>query len=483
MCRLDRDHSWQGPMTSPGGVQRLSVALLNKSLDARLRDVDAMVDAITDYGIIQLDINGYVMRWSPGAQQLFNYSPAEVLDRPMSMFYVAEDVDAGRPEQELRIALESGRFETESWRIAKDDRRFRAGVTYTPIFDESSLPTGFIAILRDLTADLLGAESMFHDLVESAADATVIADSDGRIMLANSQTEGMFGYLREDLIGRDIETLLPQRFREAHLQHRANFFTHPKPRRMGAGLKLSGLRRDGTEFPIDVSLSPLHTEQGTLVSAAIRDLTEQFVAQAELAAARAEAEVLDERDRIASDLQDHAIQRVFAVGLMLQGTLALAHREDVRQRLAMAIDELQAAVQDFRMAIFHLRNDGSDSTALRRRLDELIADVAGDLDTSVQYSGPLSVLDDSLAEQAEAVIEQAISHMARHADATKLRVSIQVADALSIDIVDNGKRDADEVGTEQFGDLQQRAGTLGGTFTVEALAEGGTRLRWSAPLP
>jgi two-component system sensor histidine kinase DevS len=196
-----------------------------------------------------------------------------------------------------------------------------------------------------------------------------------------------------------------------------------------------------------------------------------------------ELDVVTDRDRIARDLHDHVIQRLFAVGLSLQGTIPRARSAAVQRRLSDAVDDLQEIIGEIRTTIFDLHGASSAVTRLRQRLDNAVAQFSGSgLHTTVQFVGPLSVVDSALADHAEAVVSEAVSNAVRHSGATALSVQIKVEDDLAIEVTDNGRGMPEVITPSGLDNLGQRAAQAGGAFSIEPAPGGGTVLRWSAPL-
>jgi signal transduction histidine kinase len=197
-----------------------------------------------------------------------------------------------------------------------------------------------------------------------------------------------------------------------------------------------------------------------------------------------ELDVISDRERIARDLHDHVIQRLFAVGLSLQGAIPRARSAEVQQRLTDTVDELQGVIQEIRTTIFDLHGGSSGSTRLRQRIEEAVAAFAGQGPrTTVHFVGPLSVVDATLADHAEAVIREAVSNAVRHSGARTLIVNVRVEDDLSLEVIDDGCGIPAEVTTSGLNNMRARAEEVGGELLIGAAPGGGTVLRWTAPLP
>ncbi|WP_342620529.1 PAS domain-containing sensor histidine kinase [Rhodoferax sp. GW822-FHT02A01] len=218
------------------------------------------------------------MNWNSGAQLIFGFARDEALDLPLLDLVVPPD---HRAEQQQRFdETLAGKITTfESVRRRKDASLLYVDVTMQctrsaqgePCVVSAEKDVTNIKVMRD--AKLM--EARFRDLLESTPDGIVMANPTGHIVIANSQAERLFGYAPGELRGVSVDLLLPLRYRHAHVGHRSNYFQQPRTRAMGSGLDLSGLRKDGSEFPIEISLSPLRTEESAFVMSAIRDISER----------------------------------------------------------------------------------------------------------------------------------------------------------------------------------------------------------------
>jgi PAS domain S-box-containing protein len=427
-------------------------------------------------------------------------------------------------------------------------------------------------------------------------DSAVAVDGKGTIVALNERTEAFFGYTASELEGKPMEILVPERFRHSHRSRRSGYYSAPRPRPMGAGLDLYARRKDGSEFPVDISLAPIGSEDGQLVVAAVRDISERKAAQAaeaqlaaivessadgifsmsdrgvitswnpgaetifgfsrtdvvghhvglyfpddpvleelldsalrarfavaetrwpradgtrvdvavsvstlavgketgfsvvvrdisELASVRSERDRLlisADRERIARDLHDLVIQRLFGAGLRLQGALGLIDNEPAVARVSSTIDDLDTTIKEIREAIFAL--EPTPGTGLTGRVLETVADATEALGfrPAVSFRG---LTDRGVAVpvqiEATAVLREALSNSARHARASRVEVHVTVDDELGVLVVDNGVGVGDPRRLSGIANARARAELLGGHLDVSPAEGGGTRFDWRVPI-
>lgn len=270
-----------------------------------IADAEARFTRLSESGIVGVvvgNLQGHVVEINDTALNLLGYTRDEVLASDFVWFELTPPewraADRVAVEQLIRSGVGALR-EKEYFR--KDGKRVPALVGSAMVGGEVPLALSFILDLTERKEaqaaierlrEARAMEARFRALLDTAPDAMVIVEQSGNITLVNGQTEALFGYSRAELIGQSIELLIPERFRSAHPAHRAGYFRERGVRPMGAGLELHGRRKDGSEFPIEVSLSPLETERGLLVSSAIRDISERKKSEQQRAQPRGPRRVL-----------------------------------------------------------------------------------------------------------------------------------------------------------------------------------------------
>ncbi len=255
------------------------VAMRLRSSDAGLRRQASIVEssAIAVFATVGTTIS----EWNAAAERMFGYPATEVIGRPITILASSEEAWANL-RHEMHASLLSDRTPSiETVCRHRTGALIDVAVTFSPLHDPAGRVTGAAGFARDITerkraqAALQTAESLFRGLLEAAPDGLVIVDTDGRIVLVNERTEALFGFPRSELIGQHVEVLLPDAMGARHRTHRTRFAGRPRTRQMGAGMDLIAHRRDGTTFPVEISLSPMQTDDGMLVTAAIRDVSER----------------------------------------------------------------------------------------------------------------------------------------------------------------------------------------------------------------
>jgi PAS domain S-box-containing protein len=241
-----------------------------------------LLDGIRDYAIFMMDPQGQIVSWNAGAERIKGYKTDEIVGRNFSCFFPPEEIERGRPEEILRLAAATGRHEEQGMRVRKNGSQFLAGVTFTALRDPDGNLRGFSEFSHDLT-QRKESEARYRGLLEAAPDAMVVVNVAGEIVLLNVRAEKEFGYSRDELLGQKVKNIIPEGFAERLIADGTRSAAEALAQQIGTGIELIGRRKDGSEFPIELMLSPLESAEGILVTAAIRDISVRKAAETHLA--------------------------------------------------------------------------------------------------------------------------------------------------------------------------------------------------------
>ena len=241
-----------------------------------------LLDGVENYAIFMMDPQGMILSWNVGAERITDYTSAQIIGHNFSCFFPPEDVKRGRPQKVLQLTAATGRHEEQGMRVKKDGSRFFASIVFTALRDTAGNLRGFSEFSHDLS-ESQQSEARYRGLLEAAPDAMVVVNGGGEIVLLNVQAEKQFGYSRDELVGQPVKNIIPQGFAERLIADGTRSAAEALAQQIGTGIELSGRRKDGTTFPIEIMLSPLESTEGVLVTAAIRDISVRKSAEEHLA--------------------------------------------------------------------------------------------------------------------------------------------------------------------------------------------------------
>jgi len=434
---------------TPSIIELLAVSMCPPMSATRLpaEVVNELLHAAADAAIVT-DGDGRIVFINRGAETLFGYSAEELVGKPVELLMPVDLRD--QHERYRRRYKESPRARPllsglDLYGLRKDGSRFRAEIALTPVNTDAGLLVA--STIREVNAGD-ESEAYFRTMLETAPDAMIIVDERGRIAIVNRQAEDMFGYTRAELLGHAIEMLLPERVRDQHLRHRGGYIANPELRPMGQGQDLFGRRKDRSEFPVEISLSPVKTSSGMFVSSVIRDVTQRRLMEQEIIAARQAAERAQKANTAFLAAASHDLRQPVQALSLLNGALRRTVKDeraremiDSQEHSLTAMTNLLNSLLDISRLDAGVVTPEFEEFPMQRVIDRLSAEFGRQAShKGLEFSSqPCPVAVRSDPNLLSEIIQNLVSNAIRYTDSGRVEMNCDCAgEVCRVEVVDTG---------------------------------------------